>query len=279
VAARAERKYVIFSDLDGTLLDHDNYSWKAARPALEIIHDKKIPLILCSSKTRAEIESVRRKLQNQDPFISENGGGIFIPKDYFAFGFPHRKRMSDYKVIELGTAYSFLRKSLMSITEETGVTLKGFGDWTAAEISRQTGLSVKEARLAKKREYDEPFVLLGPEQQRQQILGVIAKMGLCWTRGGRYYHLTGHNDKGKALKLLSGLFERKLGKIMTVAIGDNANDLPMLEVADYSILVQKPDGLYEVSGHLANLHRVKGIGPEGWRNGIMKLLGADAQSK
>ncbi|CAG0948086.1 partial Glucosyl-3-phosphoglycerate/mannosyl-3-phosphoglycerate phosphatase, partial [Anaerolineae bacterium] len=75
---------IIFSDLDGTLLDAADYSFAAAKPALAMIHERGIPLILCSSKTRSEIEIYRRRLDNVHPFIAENGGGIFIPKGYFS---------------------------------------------------------------------------------------------------------------------------------------------------------------------------------------------------
>jgi len=73
---------LVFTDLDGTLLDSDTYSYKSALPALKLIKNKKIPLIFCSSKTKSEIEMYRKRIGNDDPFISENGGGIFIPKDY-----------------------------------------------------------------------------------------------------------------------------------------------------------------------------------------------------
>ena len=78
---------IIFTDLDGTLLDHNTYSFKKAFPALRIIKKKKIPLIICTSKTKGEIEHYRKKLKNNHPFVSENGGAIFIPKDYFDFKF------------------------------------------------------------------------------------------------------------------------------------------------------------------------------------------------
>ncbi|MCH6574886.1 MAG: HAD hydrolase family protein, partial [Bacteroidetes bacterium] len=38
-------KVVIFSDLDGTLLDHDTYSFQAASEAIELIKSKNIPLV------------------------------------------------------------------------------------------------------------------------------------------------------------------------------------------------------------------------------------------
>jgi HAD superfamily hydrolase (TIGR01484 family) len=73
---------IVFTDLDGTLLD-ESYSFAAAQPALRKTAELDIPLVLCSSKTRREIEHYRKKLGNSHPFISENGGGIFIPEGYF----------------------------------------------------------------------------------------------------------------------------------------------------------------------------------------------------
>lgn len=49
------RKIIIFTDLDGTLLDVV-YSYHAANEALHSIREQDIPLVICSSKTRAEIE-------------------------------------------------------------------------------------------------------------------------------------------------------------------------------------------------------------------------------
>ena len=72
---------VIFTDLDGTLLDHETYGWKEAKPALNLCKALKVPLILVSSKTRAEMNLLRHELELTSPFISENGGGIFFPEE------------------------------------------------------------------------------------------------------------------------------------------------------------------------------------------------------
>ena len=74
----------IFTDLDGTLLSHDTYSFKPALVALKLIRSRGIPLVLCSSKTRVEIEYWRRRLENHHPSITENGGAIFHPHAYFS---------------------------------------------------------------------------------------------------------------------------------------------------------------------------------------------------
>ena len=76
------RKIIVFTDLDGTLLDHVTYSFCEAEDALELLREKEVPLILCSSKSSDEIKVYRRKLSNNEPFISENGGAIFIPEGY-----------------------------------------------------------------------------------------------------------------------------------------------------------------------------------------------------
>ena len=73
--------FLVFSDLDGTLLDHNTYGWKEAVPALELCRTRGVPVILASSKTRAEMDVLRRRLSLSAPFISENGGGIFFPEE------------------------------------------------------------------------------------------------------------------------------------------------------------------------------------------------------
>ena len=76
-------KTIIFTDLDGTLLDDASKSHTPAVPAIRLVEERGIPLIFCSSKTRAEIEYYREKIGNRHPFIVENGGAIFIPEGYF----------------------------------------------------------------------------------------------------------------------------------------------------------------------------------------------------
>jgi len=96
-------KRVIFTDLDGTLLDPITYSYHQAMDAVELLRRKEIPLIFCSAKTRAEQEVYRRELGINDPFIVENGGAIYIPENYFSSPFEHHKITPGYIVIELGT--------------------------------------------------------------------------------------------------------------------------------------------------------------------------------
>jgi mannosyl-3-phosphoglycerate phosphatase len=271
---------IVFTDLDGTLLDSETYSFEAARPALKELKRRQVPVVLCTSKTRAETESVARKLGLKHPFIVENGGAIFIPPGYFT---PEQltsagvrpKRRGNYVVLELGLPYQQLRRFLINFRKKYKVPVKGFGDCQPEEIARITGLSLREARLARRREYDEPCWLedtAGVKLFRQKA----REAGLKVVRGGRFFHLTGSNDKGRAVRLLKKLYRRKFGQIITVGLGDAANDWPMLKEVEVPVLVAGQDGqtagLKKLSG---KIYKTRKAGPAGWAEAIENWLKSD----
>jgi mannosyl-3-phosphoglycerate phosphatase len=104
---------LIFTDLDGTLLDHDTYDFSPALPALTALRADNVPLILCSSKTRAELEYWKERLNIHDPFISENGGVLAIPEGYFKQPFDFQEEQNSYRIIYLGERYAALRAALL----------------------------------------------------------------------------------------------------------------------------------------------------------------------
>ena len=259
-------RYLVFSDLDGTLLDSDTYSYKAAIPALRHLKQACIPLIICTSKTRVEIEEFRKAIRNTDPFISENGGAIFIPKAYFDFKFSYTKLKDGYKVIELGIPYLHLLEMLAKI-KKLGFEIIGFNEMSVEEVSIETGLSQHAAALAKTREYDEPIKLR--KCNEEQFISIIKQHGLQYTKGKRFSHITGKNDKGQAVKLVKELYEKQYRtKIPTVGLGDAENDFPMLDSVDYQILIEHKDGTFASKKYI---HEPE-PGPLGWCNEIERLL-------
>jgi mannosyl-3-phosphoglycerate phosphatase len=244
-------------------------------PALEILNEKGIPLVFCSSKTRAEIEYWRGKLGNLHPFISENGGGIFIPLSYFAeddlrAAVTKPNIVDGYQVLVLGTTYRVLRRALQDL-RVSGFDIKGFGDMSALEVAEITGLSRKEAELAKKREFDEPFIFQGDKVNLSAFLASVREKGLRWAQG-RLYHLMGDHNKGAGVDALKLLYQRKYGTIITIALGDSPADLPMLEKVVYPILVRNYRGEHDQTVALPNLIRADGVGPEGWNKAMLELI-------
>src|SRR6478672_1342445 len=162
-------QYVVFVDLDGTLLDTGTASWETAATAIQALRTYGIPLILVSSKTRAELEPLRRRLQHQDPFIAENGAAVFVPQGLFTFPLERVRTKASYDVIELGMPYHMLRDVLKQIEDAVETPLHGFGDLSVEEIMQITGLSHADAELAGMREYDEPFLLEGPQPLLEEV--------------------------------------------------------------------------------------------------------------
>lgn len=270
------RRILIFSDLDGSLLDATTYSHKDATEALAAIQQRGATLILVSSKTRAEMEPLRHSLGNHHPFIVENGGAIYIPNGEFPFSLEQARPNGAYLALQLGTPYTQLRAALKEIRRELDCELRGFGDLTLEEVAQLTEMSAADARLAMQREYDEPFVMVGDGLPWQDLLAAADRRSLRCTRGGRFYHLMGANDKGIASRRLIEWYERLAQTegqtLVTVGLGDSLNDLPMLDVVDYPILVRKPNGSYDPEVQLPHLIRADGVGPVGWNRSLIDLL-------
>lgn len=256
---RAGPSLVIFTDLDGTFLDHDTYSYEEALPAWRDCVAAGVPVVFCSSKTRAEIERLRRRLGSSDPFISENGAAVFLPDG----------------VLELGIRYERLCAVLDDLSRSLGVGVEGFHHLTPAQIAARTGLTPEDAADAAAREYDEPFVFLDtPPDRVEEFLRAVEASGLRWTRGGRFYHLFGHAGKGGAVEALLDVYRRRNPAVVSAALGDSLNDLPLLAAVDTPILVQRPGGAYdpEVTSRLPVVNRTPGVGPAGWNAAVRDLL-------
>ncbi|MCE5312390.1 MAG: HAD-IIB family hydrolase [Nitrospiraceae bacterium] len=268
------KKVVIFTDLDGTLLDYSTYSFEKALPALDALRARGIPLVISSSKTRREIEHYRKKLDNSHPFISENGGGIFIPKGYFRsdlslINYPVTEEDA-YHIIRLGAPYTELRRALETLRNE-GYEVQGFGDMSIEELVKLADMKTVEAVMAKDRYFDEPFVFIGQADELPDLLESIRIKGFNCTKG-RFWHLLGNSDKGVAVSILADLYKKDFGDITTAAFGDSLNDLPMLQRVDYPVVVQQHDSSYDEAIQLPNLVKAGGIGPEGWNMAVLDLL-------
>jgi mannosyl-3-phosphoglycerate phosphatase len=267
---------LIFTDLDGTLLAHDSYSWDGARPALLELKRRGIPLVFCTSKTRAEVRSLRRAIGNTDPFIVENGGVVVIPTSH-SFRQKPATRKRD-RILLLGRPYAEVVAALKTIADQTGADVRGFHQMTDEEVAERTGLSLKQAHQARQRETGEPFLLLNTRSRETRAFTRAAHaMGYTVQRGGRFWHISGNCDKGLALSAVISFYRAAWGtSIHTIALGNSGNDLPMLQVVDQPILMPEPDGRFarEITIALPRVLCFPEKGPEGWGHVVLRALGA-----
>jgi mannosyl-3-phosphoglycerate phosphatase len=269
---------VFFTDLDGTLLGHDDYDWRPAARALEMLRRRRIPLVLVTSKTRAEVRPLLTKLRRREPFVTENGGAVYFPDGYFPFRIRNeRPAGAGWRCVAFGVPRRLLLAALRRAARQAGAKVRPFAEMEAREVAGLTGLSLREARLAMQREFDEPFVLR--EEARAawpRLRRAIRDQGLRATRGGRFFHILGRNDKGAAVRKLKTWF-RRLGRgpIRAVGLGDSPNDVALLRAVDVPILVARPGGRYdrETLAAVPRARRAGGVGPAGWNRAVLKLLG------
>lgn len=267
---------VIVTDLDGTVLDHETYSSEAARDGLDLLARRGVPVILSSSKTHAEIAAIQRELAIRHPCISENGGALYIPDNYFPFLPGFVRRVHGGVAVEFGSPYRDVVAALHWAADRLHIAVAGFSDMSAEEVASLCNLSVGQARLAKLREYDEPFRILGSTPgARSRLRAALHARGFRYTRGGRFDHVTGATDKGVALAALRTLYQRNIGsRVLTVGLGDSLNDLPLLGNVDIPIVVR--NRATNATGRLlARLPaaRVTGrTGGEGWSDAVRQVL-------
>lgn len=261
--------FLLFSDLDATLLDEGTYSFEAAAPALELLRSLDVPLVPVTSKTRSEVEELRERLGNDDPFVVENGGGIYFPASG-AVPAERARLHGDYYRVRLGADYARLRAFVQQLSGEFG--LRGFGDMTDDEVARLTGLGRRAAQRARQREFSEPF-LIEDEADLPELAEVARARGFALTRGGRFHQLVGAGqDKVEAVRIVTRTLAPTGHETRTIGLGDSANDRQMLEAVDIAVIVPRPDG-----SHL-ELSRRDAIvasqpGSKGWNEAVMEIVG------
>ncbi len=253
-------KFVVFTDLDGTLLD-EKYECERAVPVLETLKDLDVPVIFCSAKTRAEQEYFRNRLRVHDPFIVEDGSAIYSPKGYFRRTLGMRR--NGYEAVVLGVD----RKRIVEKIEElrSRYRIVCYYHMTLEEVAKVTGLSFEMAKRAMDREFSETIVEAekGALDELRKDFNVVV--------GGKFVHVYGRDaDKGKAVKILTKRFREEFGNVITVGIGNSYTDEPMLRAVDIPALVRNPDGYAGID--IEGLYRAKGISTEGWVEVIERFV-------
>ncbi|WP_339857602.1 mannosyl-3-phosphoglycerate phosphatase [Thalassospira alkalitolerans] len=254
---------VIFTDLDGTLLDHDSYSWAPAAAAIGRIKQLHIPLIAISSKTLAELSFLNDRDDIFDGLIGENGGVICLG-DQLEHPGPTTKTIDGAR---------------NAIARAVSGPLAGFRTSSPAVIARETGLAPADAARAAQRHCSDPLIWAPTETDIAIAQSIAGEFGLKLVKGGRFHTLCGPTDKGKAMnkmiEMLIGIgrLPSPPAKPATIALGDSANDATMLAAADFPVQIpQKHGGAILPLIDDTKLLIAPEPGPTGWNSAINQLL-------
>lgn len=273
---------LIFTDLDGSLLDHENYSYQGARPALERIAREGWPLIFVTSKTRVEVEELQTELSVEAPFIVENGAAAFFPPRSDSLHLRDAHTQGRYRVLVWGKPYREIRSFVERVRSRFGI--RGFGDMDWEEIAGLTGLPVDAAARASQREFTEPFTLLDPADL-EELKAEADRYGLTVTTGGRLHHLIGRDQsKGRAVRAVQeALVAGREGEVLSIGFGDAPNDLPMLQAVDIPVVIPHAGGRpLSLPGGGKRVVTATHPGSRGWNDAffevIVPLVPADERS-
>lgn len=264
---------VVVSDLDGTLLDAETYTLGAAEAVVRELREADVPLVLCSSKTRAEIESLMGRLGLDEPFICENGGALHVTGNLDAGG--HRvPGGTEWRRVVLGQPYTEVVETLREAADAVNVRIRGFADMSVAEIARECGLEPLQAQLAKFREYDEPFRIVDADaRSTASLMRALHARGLRTLEGGRYLHVVGGTDKGRAVSVLRESFAAER-PVVLLGLGDAPNDVAMLKAVDVPVIVRRTDASVAQMARLVPDGMVTDQpGPAGWAAVVHAALG------
>ena len=243
-------KIVIFTDLDGSLLDHGDYSFSGALPMLSYIKKHHIDLIYTTSKTRKECMLLQKEMGISAPFIVENGACICY---------------LDGRETLLGRPHEEIALFIDRYREAFGIL--AFKDMSVEEICRHTGFDAVQAALAKEREFSEPF-LIDSTMDIEALKRIAEKEGFAILRGGRFYHCVGAGqDKGRAVRSVM----KHYPGYRSIALGDNFNDIPMLEAVDIPVLIPRHGGTF-IPLSLPHLVKAPCEGSRGWNEALKEVL-------
>lgn len=256
---------LIFSDLDGTLLDIHTYSWAPAADWLEKLQEHQIPVILCSSKTAAEMLAIQSDLGLDGlPFIAENGAVIQLDARWDDH--PDAPRLID------GAPHEEIVSVINQLRDQQGFKFTSFDDVEVKVVGEWTGLTRERATLARLHEASVTLIWRDSDERMAAFSEALDAVGLKFVQGARFWHiLDARGGKDQALRWLAEQYRLREGVApVTLGLGDGPNDAPLLDSVDYAVVVK---GINRLGVHLQKdsperVYHTRQEGPEGWREGL-----------
>jgi len=264
--------YLIFTDLDGTLLDFKTYSFEKAKRMLSYIREQNIPLVVVTSKTAAEVQSIIKEMNIHHPFVVENGGGIFFPEVYSGV-FSRNQLVDGYYIVPFAQPIINPLDVLDVISQEMGIQLQSFSRLADEDIVLLTGLSMEEAQRSKQRHFSEPFIIPSLKSDFEKIVELAHSYSYKIVVGGRFAHLIPEESgKGNAVMFLIRFYQKLFSgiPIISIGLGDSPNDFDFLSITDISILIRN-------RGHIPQLAKKEWIksrknGVAGWNDEVERII-------
>jgi len=276
-ATGAAKRLVVVTDIDASLLEPGTRSLRDERAALDFLTARGIPLVINSSRTRAEIERLHQTLRLQTPFISEQGSALFVPHGSLPFVPEYARPAVGGGVIEFGRRYYEVVETLRLTSHELDVDIVGFAELTIEDVAHELGVPIVEAQLAKLREYTELFRIVNEkEAPRRRLMKALRRRGLRCARVGAHHLVSAAPDRAESLWALKAMWTEVCGEPLIIGLADSEDDIAWVRHADVAIFVQR-DGAgvpSRVLSKLPAIHVTRSRGRAGWSEAIFDCVGS-----
>ena len=258
------KKIIIFSDLDGSLLDKDTFGFDEIEDYFKELISKGIKIIPNSSKTEAELSDFNNQYNLNLSFIAENGSSIH------GLNLIHENLPE--KIILSRTADEIYKVYNQNITPDLKIKITFILNLKSNEQQEIFGLSLEKMNLAIKRDHSIPIQFNGTEIEKNEFIKIMNNSGLTIQTGGRIMNICDNVNKSKAMSKTMELINKEIDKeIITIGVGDNQNDIDMLKHSDYPCLV-KNNSFDSSLLNIDNLIKSTEPSPRGWADVIKTAI-------
>lgn len=256
---------LVFSDLDGSLLDIHTLDWQPAAPWLMRLREAQVPVILCSSKTAAEMTQLQKTLGLEGlPLIAENGAVIQLDTRW--------QDDPDYPRQVTGASAEETGRILDKLRADQGYKFTRFADVDERVIADWTGASRSQAGLAKLHMASETLIWRDDDDRMAAFSHDLAQYGLRFMQGARFWHVVDQQaGKDTACRWLIGQYrQRERLDFTTLGLGDGPNDAPLLDSVDFAVVIKglNRQGIALRDDRPQRVYHSQQEGPEGWSEGM-----------
>jgi predicted mannosyl-3-phosphoglycerate phosphatase (HAD superfamily) len=207
-----------------------------------------IPAVFLTSRTRLQMDEPRRKLSHTHPFIAEGGCGAFLPEDYFhlrpdsSTSRPRGTatvRLGRFTCLPIAEQQPAASEALEALAEETGVSVVPLRSLAPRELAQNTNLPLREAELARQRDFDELFFFAGAsERDIQNFQAVGRERNVQLRRRGVLWSLAIGASVLRCVGALSKLYDRALrSHARSVGIATPGQEADLFAACDRAILL------------------------------------------
>lgn len=231
--------FVVFSGVEALLNDQRAAKFDDAEPVVALLASRGVPLVLCSGRTRAELEYVQQGIGIADPFICEHGAAVFVRNGYFPSQLLGGSRpVREYAALEFGRPYTDVVDAVHEAAMKARAQIVSFAEMSIVEVAAAWGVPPLRARLAKLRDYEEGFrVIDGNQAARTRLWRQLQVAHLACVSDGIFDFAGPPVDLASGVQWLSTLYRRAHGRTVTIGLGDRSHHVPLLRRVDVPIIV------------------------------------------